>query len=633
MRYSKEFIEKVVSAISLVDVISQYTLLKPAGRSLVGRCPFPDHQEKTPSFHVSPDKQVYHCFGCKKGGNVFTFLEQFQGMNFVQALEYLAQKASIPLPVDEVHDRSKEIQDAKKRKELLEINRIAAQFFSENFNQLPEGNPVKLYAHHRHLKSESIQLFQLGYASSDWDGLVNTIRKKGLSLDLAEDLGLIKRRESGGFFDLFRERLMFAITNQMGEVIGFGGRILGEGNPKYINSPDSVLFHKGKSLYGIQHSSRYIRSKDYVIVVEGYMDLISLYQSGFCNVVAPLGTALTAEQCRQISKMTKNVVILFDGDSAGQMAAERSLPILLEAGLYPKGLVLPEEMDPDEFLLSNSESKMAELIKSAPDLFTLIFRKWLEEYSGGATDKIRLIQKASTILNSIKNNALKELYLRDVAYKMSVDLTWVRRAILGQDGRQLAHGESKDSQYVPTTSNSSNLVSDKQSPQINNQNNLEVEDSVVQKIGLKGASKWELIILALIMSASPEVREQILQAEEIKLLTHTGIQKVFKRVETLSRQSGLPSDNLFVLITNEILDPELVTGLINELPVGDHEGEARLLADCFRKVRIHDLDLRIKQLAQKLKNSSDNSSDTSNEYWSQLAELHRDRLRWLNPNH
>jgi DNA primase len=619
MRFSREFIDKVISASQLADVISQYTVLKPAGKDLVGRCPFPDHKEKTPSFHVSPDKQVYHCFGCKKGGNVFTFLQQFQGMGFPEAIEYLAQRASIPLPVMDQFSATQEQKEALRRKELLEINRVAAQYFMETYKKLPPGHSVRDYTHKRYLKAETIEMFQIGYANEDWEGLVQHLRLRGLSMSLAEELGLVKRRDSGGYFDLFRDRLMFTITGQMGDVIGFGGRILGEGQPKYINSPESVLFHKGRSLYGLQHTSRYIRSQDEVIIVEGYMDLIALFQAGFKNVVAPLGTALTLEQCRILAKMTKNVIVLFDGDSAGQTAAERSLPILFEAGMYPKGLVLPEGQDPDEFLLAHGEAKMADQLVAAPDLFSLILRRWMEGFQGSSTDKVRMVQKIKPVLAPLKEAALKSLYLREVAQKLGVDSSWMQRAILEQGAGNFQAPLNRNLSSAPVENTIPRAMQTQGASSIEGARENE-------KINLQGAPKWELLILALALNPKTTLWDRILQAEEKTLLNHAGVRQVFDRASTLTGQSGLPSDNLFVLITNEILNPDLLTALIRELPSGDHEREARLLTDCFRKVRIHDLDLRIKKLAQDLK------QDATQEKWAQLASLQKDRLRWLNLN-
>lgn len=624
MKYSRDFIDKVISASQLAEVISQYTVLKPAGRDLVGRCPFPDHKEKTPSFHVSLDKQVYHCFGCKKGGNVFTFLQHFQGMNFVEALEHLAERAGIPLPT--LKDSPSAIQESReyaRKKELIEINKIAAKYFCDNYKKLPVSHPVREYTHRRYIKAESIETFRIGYATDDWEGLVKHLQSQGLSLSLAEELGLIKRRDSGGYFDLFRERLIFTITNQVGDVIGFGGRILGDGLPKYINSPESPLFHKGKSLYGLEHASRYIRSQDQVILVEGYMDLIALHQAGFKNVVAPLGTALTLDQCRILSKLTQNVIVLFDGDSAGQAATEKSLPLLFETGLYPKGLTLPDNQDPDEFLMANTPDKMESALATAPDLFSHILRRWMEGFQGSATDKIKMVHRVNELLLSLKNNSLKSLYWNELSHRLGVDSNWMRRAIQEKSGsrNQSWMGGNSSPRGGREESAESTPVPNLEPKSVEKNHDFERE-----KIDLKGAPKWELILLAMALYPKSSYWDRILHAEEIKIMSHAGVRAVFEKAMSLTGQSGLPFDNLFVLITNEIQNPDLLTALITELPSNDPEREERLLTDCLRKVRIFDLDIKINHLAQELK------QELSQEKWEQLAILKKDRIRWLNSN-
>lgn len=621
MRYSREFVDKVISASQVADIISQYTVLKPAGRDLVGRCPFPDHKEKTPSFHVSPDKQVYHCFGCKKGGNVFTFLQQFQGMNFPEAIEYLAQKASIPLPAPEKnYSASQEQKEALRRKQMLELNRVAAQYFIQNLKDLSPQHPVREYTHRRYLKAETIQQFQIGYAPEEWEGLARHLQSKNLPLNLAEELGLLKKRDSGGYYDLFRDRLMFTITNQMGEVIGFGGRILGEGQPKYINSPESPLFHKGRSLYGLHDGSRYIRSLDQVIIVEGYMDLIALSQAGIQNVVAPLGTALTLDQCRILARMTKNAIVLFDGDSAGQAAAERSLPLLFEAGMYPKGLVLPETMDPDEFILTHGAEKMAEELAKSGDLFSLVLRRWMEGFQGEATDKVRMAQKVKPLLNAIKDQSLKSLYIRELSRRLGVEPNWMQRAISSNQGGIISPNPVTNLvgagvSLGAVTADSASLTSSEGESQGDQ-----------AKISLQGAPKWELLILGMALSPQSTLWDRILQAEERSMMIHQGVKEVFERAEALTGQSGLRSDSFFALIANEILNPDLLTAVIRDLPTGDPDKEAKLLMDCFRKVRVGHLDQEIKRLAVELK------QDATPQKWEQLASLQKDRLRWLNLN-
>jgi DNA primase len=329
MKFSQEFIERVSEANNIVDIISQYTQLKPAGGGFMGRCPFPDHPEKTPSFSVSELKQVYHCFGCHKKETYFHFFRTIMACHFAKALN-----TSLTAPAFRCHrstrrPRTNKIYLHKKKRLLSQANRLALQYYRENFRNLPAQHPAKIYVQKRGLKSETLETFQVGYANEEWDGLVLYLEKNKVSMQIAEEARLIKARTGGksGYFDLFRERLIFPIFSAMNEPIAFGGRILVNGEPKYLNSPETALFHKGRVLYGLSETAKFIRTEDQAIVVEGYMDLVSLYQNQIQNVVATMGTALTMDHGKMLSRMTQNVVVLFDGDQAGQTAAERSLPL------------------------------------------------------------------------------------------------------------------------------------------------------------------------------------------------------------------------------------------------------------------------------------------------------------------
>jgi DNA primase len=382
LRYPPEFVDRVQDANNLADIISQYTQLKQSGNGYMGRCPFPDHAEKTPSFSVSEAKQVYHCFGCKKSGNVFSFLRDYNGMSFPEAVEFLAERASIPLPEiknEQQNEQYSEQQD--KKKQMLKANKVAAHFFSETLKRAPADHPIKAYIQKRKLQPETIEEFQIGYAPIEWEGLAHHLLKQNISTALAEEVRLIKaRKENNGHFDIFRDRLMFPILSPMQEVLAFGGRIHDQGEPKYLNSPETPVFNKSKVLYGLAHTAKYIRSEDAVIIVEGYMDLVSLFQAGLKNVAASMGTALTAEHAKLIKRLTTNVVVLFDSDEAGQRAAERSLPLLLAAGLYPKGLILTDAKDPDEYVTKFGMESLKQKIDTSPELFNMVLQMWMSDY-------------------------------------------------------------------------------------------------------------------------------------------------------------------------------------------------------------------------------------------------------------
>lgn len=431
-RFTQDFIDKVTQANDLVELISQYTQLKPSGSNIMGLCPFPSHKEKTPSFSVSPQKQMYHCFGCKKGGGVIHFLQDYNGMTFPEAIEYLANRASIALPVEDRAMSSQEDQERQRRKYLERINDLAKDFYQKSFQNLPSTHPAKVYLKNRGITDETIQNFQIGYAPESWSTFADYLAAKKVPLAMAADLGLVKLKSGGNsYFDIFRNRILFPIVSPMGKTLGFGGRVLSkEDQPKYLNSPESALFHKSKTLYGLHETAKHILSEGYTLVVEGYMDLVSLYQAGVQNVVANLGTAFTPEHAKLLKKYSQNVVLLFDGDNAGQMATERAMPILLREGLTAKALTLPDNQDPDDFVKAHGREELLKRISEAKDVFLWFLQKCLKSFQGNATEKVQILDQIFPVLAEISDYRLVNFYLNDVAYLLEMDRKWLERAYI-----------------------------------------------------------------------------------------------------------------------------------------------------------------------------------------------------------
>lgn len=438
MRFSQDFIEKVRDANNIAEIIGQYTELKGSGHRLMGRCPFPDHSDKSPSFSVTEDNQLYFCYGCKKGGNLFTFLETFNGMSFPEAVEFLARRANIPMPENEEKTRRPGAVSSDQKDLFLKINKAAAVYFYQLLKSTPANHPAREYMAKRGLTEEIVEKFRIGLTSDEWQGLGKLLESKKVPLKLAETLGLLKPKKnpprggpaSDAYFDLFRDRLMFPIFNPTGDVVGFGGRTLGDALPKYVNSSDSPVFNKGKILYGLHETGKFIRAQDEAIVVEGYMDAISLYAAGIKNVVAILGTAFTPDHAKLLKRYTLNVKMLLDGDEAGITGAERSLPILLEAGLMPKGFVLPEKMDPDDFVKANGADALRVEIDRAPELFTLLLlKRWMASYHGLPSEKVQIVEEAASAMRSMTNRQLYDLYVMELGRQLDIDLGWVRRSL------------------------------------------------------------------------------------------------------------------------------------------------------------------------------------------------------------
>ena len=362
MRYSEELIEEIRSRSDIVDVISGYVKLKRKGSSWFGLCPF--HNEKSPSFSVSRDKQMYYCFGCGAGGNVYTFLMEYENFSFVEALQFLADRAGIQLPQQEYSKEAR--QEADLKSQLLKIHKEAAQFY---FYQLKSQNGKTAYQYllDRGLSRETIVHFGLGSASRYSGALYRYLKEKGYSDELLIQTGLFLRDEKRGMYDKFWNRVMFPIMDVNNRVIGFGGRVMGDGKPKYLNSPETKIFDKSRNLYGLNFA-RSSRKKN-LIACEGYMDVIAMHQAGFDNAVASLGTALTAAQASLMKRYTDEVLLLYDSDEAGRKAAVRAIPLLRRAGLGQKVVDLSPYKDPDEFIKAEGAQAFEERLQKGRNGF------------------------------------------------------------------------------------------------------------------------------------------------------------------------------------------------------------------------------------------------------------------------
>ncbi|OFZ29467.1 MAG: DNA primase [Bdellovibrionales bacterium RIFCSPHIGHO2_01_FULL_40_29] len=607
MRYPPEFVDRVSEANNVVDIISQYTQLKQSGGGYMGRCPFPDHAEKTASFSVSESKQVYHCFGCKKSGNIFSFLKDYNGMSFPEAIEYLAERASIPLPETQRDDNDQYAVAQDKKKQMLRANKIADDFYRETLKRASSTHPIKTYVQKRKLSIETIEEFHIGYAPSEWDMLANHLDKKNISASLADEARLTKpRKEGNGSYDIFRDRLMFPILSPSGEVLAFGGRIHDQGEPKYLNSPETLVFNKSKVLYGLAHTARYIRPEDLVVVVEGYMDLVSLFQAGIRNVAATMGTALTPEHAKLIKRMTNNVVVLFDSDEAGQRAAERSLPLLLAAGLYPRGLILTEAKDPDEFVTQFGVEALQKKIHSAPELFNVVLQMWMVDYRGEASQKVKVMDQARPVFDVIPDPRLKSLYAQEIAARMNVGLDWVRSALTSTQGRQ-NYREITPAQVT------------------SNQPKPAAEAPKKPLFSITGASSAEILLLQLALKSRANF-EVMLNQQILSQINHLGVKSILEKAEQVYRQDPNKFDKLLSLLIENLDKPELLfSSSMSSTSEFDEEKENKMLSDCFKRIQQTFLKEQAKKLGMALKQNVDP------EKLKEIEDLQRNRLS-LNKN-
>ncbi|MBC8420798.1 MAG: DNA primase [Proteobacteria bacterium] len=408
--------EQIKRTADIVQVIGQFVQLKKAGKNFMGLCPF--HAEKAPSFTVSPDRQMFHCFGCKKGGDIFAFWMAYHGLSFLEALKDLAERYHIP--ITEAFSPSEEKKKSRLRETLLKINEMAALYFQRTLSDAETGNPAADYLKKRAISKEIISEFRLGYAPDKWDGLTHYLEGHKIELEKAGQAGLIIPKKGGGYYDRFRGRVMFPIFDLRGHVIGFGGRVLDTSLPKYLNTPETPVFHKGEFPYGLHASFKAIRQKGLVVIVEGYMDLLALRRHGLDEVVATLGTALTAEHVRKVKGYTKEAVVVFDSDEAGKDAALRSLPLFLNEGLPARAVVLPDGHDPDSFVNAEGLPKFLALLRDASSMFDFFLDQKLKEKGSGIERKVRILKEILPVLSQLRNAAQRSLYAGRLSERIGI---------------------------------------------------------------------------------------------------------------------------------------------------------------------------------------------------------------------
>ena len=421
--YSDELIEEVRSRNDIVDVIGSYVRLKKKGSTYFGLCPF--HNEKTGSFSVSPNKQMYYCFGCGAGGNVFTFLMQYENFTFGEAMQSLADRVGIELPQQEM--TSAQRREADRRTRLLEINKEAAKYFYTLLRS-PRGQKAYQYFKKRELSDETMQKFGLGYSDQYSDDLYRYLRKKGYDDDILKDSGLITIDEVRGGHDKFWNRAMFPIMDVHNRVIGFGGRVMGDGEPKYLNSPETRIFDKSRNLYGL-NIARATR-KNQLLLCEGYMDVIALHQAGFDNAVASLGTALTSGHANLLKRYTKEVYLTYDSDGAGVKAALRAIPILKEVGIVTKVINMRPYKDPDEFIKALGAEEYQKRIDEAENSFLFEIRIMQENYDmNDPESKTAFYNEIAQKLLGFSEELERNNYIEAVAEKYQIGFDNLRKLV------------------------------------------------------------------------------------------------------------------------------------------------------------------------------------------------------------
>lgn len=425
MKIPRGFSEELRNQADILKIVGDYVSLKKKGNNYWACCPF--HNEKTPSFSVNPSKGLFKCFGCGKGGDAITFVMEIEGAPFPEAVKTVAEKCGIAVPVVADDQRDYEERD-RQRADLLQLNAWATEFFEQNLTETAEGRRGLAYLEGRGITEATQKQFRLGYAPNSWDAMSSFLRSRGASTTQIERSGLVTLKEAGGFYDRFRGRLMFPICDTQGRPVAFGGRIIGEGEPKYLNSPETSVYTKGQHLFGLGYSRDSIRNKDFAILVEGYLDFLIPFQEGVRNLVASLGTALTENQVRLLGRYTRKIVVNFDPDSAGVAATKRSLELLLGEGFKVNVLTLPDNLDPDEFIRARGADGYLRLLKNSQP-----FLDYIVEQAVGANDqkspsgKVETINSILPYLKLVKDRIERSEQFDRIADRLKIDSKLIRQ--------------------------------------------------------------------------------------------------------------------------------------------------------------------------------------------------------------
>lgn len=585
MKIPQNKIDEVSSSTDIVEVISAYTPLRKAGRSFMGRCPF--HDERSPSFSVSQEKGVYHCFGCGKSGNVFTFVMEKESVNFMEAVQILADKAGIQLEYEnDPYDA-----DRNKVEALYEINKKAGKYFHDNL-MARSGEYAREYLAQRGLKDDIIKKFGLGYSLREKDALFNHFQNDFTTDDLI-NAGMVLNIAKHEFRDRFRGRLMFPIFNESGKVIAFGGRRMDDDNKdeaKYINSPETKIYNKSKTLYGLNFAKTRIKETGYVILVEGYMDLISLYQNGIENVVASSGTSLTNLHAKILARYTKEVVIVFDSDLAGQNASRRAIELLIENDMSIGVIALPLGYDPDTYIKNFSVEQFYRLVQNRKSIIDYIGESYKEsgrlETPEGKTEFVREI---IGLIGKMRDEIKRDFYIKDIAERFSIYESIIRKE-LGQNQKLKSKGLTRD---IP---------------------NHHPEENQPKKHEPK-VSQVELMLIRLLIDADIPTVEYLMDNLELDLLLNQSAAKIVNYIMmNLDKPANISHVHLFNMFHDEASKEIIGKALLDENYVMQDQKRKDFMVEAkmvINQLRLDNTKKLAKEIEEKIKSGSDNSAETS----------------------
>lgn len=536
---AERLLDEIRARLDIVDVISDCMELRRSGQNYKGLCPF--HSEKTPSFMVSPDKQIFHCFGCGTGGNMVSFTMRYENLNFHEALEMLAKKAGIDLKAYRFESSNDDIKD-----KLLDIHKKVLEVFRENLRKTKDASS---YLTGRGLTEETPNVFSLGYSLKDWSQITNYLKGRGFQNPVVLQSGIVSAGTKSNY-DVFRDRIIFPIFNLQSEVVAFGGRVMDNSEPKYLNSPDTILFKKGETLYGLSHAKDGIRKEGHAVVVEGYFDVLICHQNGINNTVAPLGTALTPSHLRKIKRFTNKVFLVFDGDYAGRSAARRSLGMLIEQGFSTKILVLPEKEDPDSFIRKKGAAAFKGLLAGSGSAVDFVLNSSEKDRTGAVHEAVEFISRASDLL-------MKEELIRELSEK-----TGFRENVIREELKKLGRkpGEKTGRPAAPTVSVPP-LIYD------------------------------EEILLLSASIAFPDKVPYILKIACLHEFRNPVVRRIMEKLSAIS--AGETMDSLMPRLESE---EEMLVARLTLHPGFDVEIADKNIDDCLRKVSLRKFDERRREL-------------------------------------
>ncbi|MBU1853266.1 MAG: DNA primase [Candidatus Omnitrophica bacterium] len=550
----------------IVEVISGYIPLRSSGRNFKACCPF--HHEKTPSFIVSPDKQIYHCFGCNSGGNVFSFIKEYEKIDFIEAVKMLAEKAGVRLP--EYRKQNKEEDSLVST--IYTINDITSAFYSNLLEKAHSSSPVKRYIEKRGIDEGVMKKFRISYADSSWRSLSDYLSNRGVKLEIASKAGLILKSKEGSYYDLFRDRLIFPIYDVKGRVLGFGARVLDDSLPKYINSPETAVYKKSQHLYGLNFAKPYIKEKGFAIIVEGYIDVVMSHQYGINNTLSSLGTALTLEQIRLLRRYTHNIVMVYDADQAGELAALRGLDLFLEEGMNVKVAILDQGHDPDSFIRKFGPRGFNTAIKKAKSLFTYKLDILNKKFDSGELElKAEIVKEMLSTILRVRNAVTKAEYIKNLSQELSIkeDAIW-------EEVKKIKKGRS--AYEMRTTGHPSDLLGTGES----------------RKINIPPAEKILLRLMLEDANVVDRVKANLLPVDFKSSETRYLVETLFN----LNRTADFIDVTKLINFLEDTVSPNIISFIVNEEIVINNK--EKNISDCIKTIKKERRDGKLKDIQNQI---------------------------------